>query len=125
MAKVIAFPTQVTVPVEFFVSGTNGLLVFSPGVFSSQDLEASDIRLAKLNSVCEEIELLKLTFELLKRSTDLSAKTGQIEALEKKNDSTEKTKVKVARNYRKCPLVSGRGEEEKVHTSFAFERKRR
>lgn len=94
-------------------------------VFSSQDLEASDIRLAKLNSVCEEIELLKLIFELLKRSTDLSAKTGQVEALERKNDSTEKTKVKVARNYRKCPLVSGRGEEEKVHTSFAFERKRR
>ena len=124
MAKVIAFPTQVTVPVEFFVSGTNGLLVFSPGVFSSQDLEAFDIR-AKLNSVCEEIELLKLTFELLKRSTDLSTKTGQVEALERKNDSTEKTKVKVARNYRKCPLVSGRGEERKVHTSFAFERKRR
>ena len=85
----IAFPTQVTVLVELFASGTNGLLVFSPGVFSSQDLEAFDIR-AKLNSVCEEIELLKLTFELLKRSTDLSAKTGQVEALERKNDSTEK-----------------------------------
>ena len=91
----IAFPTQVTVPVELFASGTNGLLVFSPGVFSSQDLEAFDIRLAKLNSVCEEIELLKLTFELLKRSTDLSAKTGQVEALERKNVAL-KTKLKGA-----------------------------
>lgn len=87
MAKVIAFPTQVTVPVELFASGTNGLLVFS-----SQDLEAFDIR-AKLNSVCEEIDLLKLTFELLKRSTDLSAKTGQVEALERKNVAL-KTKLK-------------------------------
>ena len=90
----IAFPTQVTVPVELFASGTNDLLVFSPGVFSSQDLEAFDIR-AKLNSVCEEIELLKLTFELLKRSTDLSAKTGQVEALERKNVAL-KTKLKGA-----------------------------
>ena len=67
MANVITFPAQVTVPVERFASGTDGLLVSS-----SQDLEAFDIR-AKLNSVCEDIELLKLTFESLKRSTDLSA----------------------------------------------------
>jgi len=67
MADVIALPTQVIVPVERFASGTDGLLVSS-----SQDLEAFDIR-AKLNSVCEDIELLKLTFESLKRSTDLSA----------------------------------------------------
>lgn len=65
MANVIASPTQVTVPVEHFASGTDGLLVSS-----SQDLEALDIR-AKLNSFCENIELLKLKFESFKRSTDV------------------------------------------------------
>ena len=51
---------------------------------NSQDWEAFDVK-AKLNSVCEGIELLKLNFESLKRSTDLSTKSGQIEALEKEN----------------------------------------
>ena len=40
---------------------------------------------AKLNSVCEGIELLQLNFESLKRSTDLSTKSGPIEAFEKEN----------------------------------------
>ena len=54
------------------------------GTDGSQDLEASDIK-AKLNSACEVIKLLKLNFETLKRSIDLSTKFGSIEALEREN----------------------------------------
>ena len=56
------------------------------------DLELFDIK-AKLNSVCEDIELLKLNFESFKRSTDLSTKSGPIEALEREN-SALKAKLK-------------------------------
>ena len=56
MTNFIASSTQVTIPVNDSASGTEG----------SQDLEAFDIK-AKLNSVCEDIELLKLNFEALKR----------------------------------------------------------
>ena len=74
MTNFIASSTQVTIPVIDSASGTDG----------SQDLEAFDIK-AKLNSVCEDIELLKLNFEALKRSTDLSTKSGSVEALEREN----------------------------------------
>ena len=74
MTNFIASSTQVTIPVNDSASGTDG----------SQDLEAFDIK-AKLNSVCEDIELLKLNFEALKRSTDLSTKSGLVKALEREN----------------------------------------
>ena len=51
MPNFIASSTQVTIPVNVSASGTDG----------SQDLEAFDIK-AKLNSVCEDIEILKLSF---------------------------------------------------------------
>ena len=47
-------------------------------------LETFDIK-TKLNSVCDDIELLKLDFEALKRSTDLSTKPGPVKALEREN----------------------------------------
>ena len=47
MTNFIASSTQVTIPVNDSASGNEG----------SQDLEAFDIK-AKLNSVCEDIELL-------------------------------------------------------------------
>ena len=89
MTNLIASSTQVTVPVKSFASDTDGSLVSN-----SQDLELSDIK-AKLNSVCEDIELLKLNFESFKRSTDLSTKSGPIEALEREN-SALKPKLKEA-----------------------------
>ena len=89
MTNLIASSTQVTVPVKSFASDTDGSLVSN-----SQDLELSDIK-AKLNSVCEDIELLKLNFESFKRSTDLSTKSGPIEALEREN-SALKAKLKEA-----------------------------
>ena len=89
MTNLIASSTQVTVPVKSFASDTDGSLVSN-----SQDLELSDIK-AKLNSVCEDIELLKLNLESFKRSTDLSTKSGPIEALEREN-SALKAKLKEA-----------------------------
>ena len=89
MTNLIASSTQVTVPVKSFASDTAGSLVSN-----SQDLELSDIK-AKLNSVCEDIELLKLNFESFKRSTDLSTKSGPIEALEREK-SALKAKLKEA-----------------------------
>ena len=87
MTNLIASSTQVTVPVKGFASGTDGSLTSN-----SQDSEAFDIK-AKLNSVCEDLELLKLNFESFKRSNDLSTKSGPIEALEREN-SALKAKLK-------------------------------
>lgn len=79
MADEIASPAELTVPVDQFASDADGSLVIN-----SQDSEAFNIR-AKLSSVCEDIELLKSNFESLKRSTDLPAKSGQVEALKREN----------------------------------------
>ena len=87
MTNLIAFSTPVTVPVKSIASDTDGSLVSN-----SQDLELFYIK-AKLNSVCEDIELLKLNFESYKRSTDLSTKSSPIEALEREN-SALKAKLK-------------------------------
>ena len=87
MANLIASPTQVTLPVKSFASSTDGSLVSN-----SQDSEDFNIK-AKLNSVCEDIELLKLNFESLKRSTDLSTNSGLNEALKRENAAL-KTKLK-------------------------------
>ena len=89
MTNLIASSTQVTVSVKSFASDNDGSLISN-----SQDLELFDIK-AKLNSVCEDIELLKLNFESFKRSTDLSTKSGPIEALEREN-SALKAKLKEA-----------------------------
>jgi len=72
MANLIASPTPAA-------SSTDGLLVFN-----SKDLEDFDIK-AKLNFVCEDIELLKLNFESLKRSIDISTKCGKNKALKGEN----------------------------------------
>lgn len=74
MTNFIGSSIQVTVPVNGSTSGIDG----------SQDLEAFDIK-ARLNSVWKDIELLKLNFEALKRSTDPSTKSGSVEALEREN----------------------------------------
>ena len=74
MTNFTASLTQVSILINVSASGTDG----------SQDLEAFDVK-AKLNSVCEDIELLELNFEALKRSTDLSTKIGSVEALEREN----------------------------------------
>ena len=87
MTNLIASSTQVTVPVKSFASGTDGSLISN-----SQDLEAFDIK-AKLDSVCEDIKLLKLNFESFRRSTDLNTKSGPVEALEREN-SALKAKLK-------------------------------
>ena len=87
MANLIASPTKVTLPVKSFASSTDGSLVSN-----SQDSEDFNIK-AKLNSVCEDIELLKLNFESLKRSTDLSTNSGLNEAFKRENAAL-KTKLK-------------------------------
>ena len=81
MTNLIASSTQVTDPVKSFASSTDGSLVST-----SQELELFDIK-AKLNSVCEDFELLKLNFESFKRLTDLSTNSGPIEALERENSA--------------------------------------
>ena len=92
MTNFIAFSTQVTI--NDSASGTDG----------SQDLEAFDIK-AKLNSVCEDTELLKLNFEALIRSTDLSTKSGSVEERENLALKAKLKEVEAERDSLKLALT--------------------
>ena len=81
LANLIASPTQVA-------SSTDGVLIFN-----SKDLEDFETKV-KLNFVCVDIELLKLNFESLKRSIDLSTKCGKNRALKGENAARKRNSKK-------------------------------